>query len=882
MSPPVMRLVTALLMLLVLFLAGCSDEPSTTPTAVTAPETTAAPTTASTLPPAPETTAAPTTVTTAAPESQAAVERPIPAKRGYSDDHGSLSQYVKPVEIDGAGRKLLAVYMVGSDLEEYDLAGSLDLEELVLGYDVLTNQEDVEIVVAFGGANKDGWRGMKIANVSQLTQDYLDLEFGNETGPDAYLYKADGAHMGDEGTLKLFLDYLRDRYVNFDKRFLTFWDHGNSYRGFGNDSNFNEDPLYLDEMAGAFNGSQAGIFDLIGFDACFMASVEVAKAIEPHARYMIASEEVEPGHGWLWSAVIEAFAEEDSIVEAGKRMVDNFVQDVHFYYDTGKTLSLLDLSQYDNLIDALDPVVSTLGARMFDSEVYSDGLIAAEAGARSYAVSEREGSRVSMDLTHFTQLLAERLSDTGLSANLDRLMDAVDNFVVHSKHDGTRPNSFGIAIDAPENTDAEYAAYKVNDTWLDFQSLYEDFRLGDLEPPVVTEEFSDSDGTFATVLDENLAKVTTLYGFIEPVEYGDGTVEDIFMVVAEEEAYLTEIEDVYLASTWDQVWFTVEYDPGKDTAWIPAFFSGRFEKDGLEYIIFTAEIDYHRAAKDYSGYEFPYDLATMSLIVHDDGESWEIVYYSIETYKFLFSGPDDEIGTVQVDKATFEIFPGDEVQFSNFGFSLEDPANDQWFYTADGLLTFVQEPVFQFEFLEFEDESGELIDYYYAIWAEDAAGNTTLGDLIPAERVVDSPFGNMQIFVDPYGYFEVQTPQHWIEEEPNMAEFEIFKASDSEGNGAVVVYVEEGKQMALAEYADAIESGLIETGTGDLTRETVETVQGLPAILFEGSTNQEAFTWMIYLSDDGVAIDIVYSFPIGQFDTGRELAYYSFGTFLVE
>ena len=55
------------------------------------------------------------------------------------------------------------------------------------------------------------------------------------------------------------------------------------------------------------SGRQPGSFDLIGFDACLMATVEVAKVIEPHAKYMIASEEIEPGHGWLWNAVIQLY-----------------------------------------------------------------------------------------------------------------------------------------------------------------------------------------------------------------------------------------------------------------------------------------------------------------------------------------------------------------------------------------------------------------------------------------------------------------------------------------------------------------------------------------------------------------------------------------------
>lgn len=175
-------------MAVVALLAGCSGEPSPTGTTVPAPGTAAAPATEPTIAAAGEETttvpqtegapttttatptedasAVPTTVPAAVAEPESALDHPVPAKRGFSDDHGVLSEYVKPAEIDGTGRKLLAIYMVGSDLEEDGLASSLDLEELVLGYDALANWEDVEVVVAFGGADKDGWRGMKIADVS--------------------------------------------------------------------------------------------------------------------------------------------------------------------------------------------------------------------------------------------------------------------------------------------------------------------------------------------------------------------------------------------------------------------------------------------------------------------------------------------------------------------------------------------------------------------------------------------------------------------------------------------------------------------------------------------------------------------------------------------
>ena len=605
-------------------------------------------------------------------------------------------------------------------MEEKWQAGTKDFRELIEGYDSLIDKSEVEVIVAFGGARVDGWQGMKFANMSQIIDDDQDGEFGNETHPDAYLYRADGAHMGDESSLKLFLDYLRDGYPNYDQRFLTLWDHGASYFGFGNDTNFNGDGLSLDEMARAFERSQAGTFDLIGFDACLMASVEVAKIIEPNARYMIASEESEPGHGWLWSEVIRSYAHEDSIVETGKRMVDNFVQNVHVAPGKpevkGKTLSLLDLSQYDRLVAALNPVVSAYDRQMFSSREYSDSLILGVDGAQSYGKSERGDSRYSIDLKHFVQLLLAENPNEEVRSSLTRLIGAVDDFVVHSDHDGSKPNSFGIAIDAPENAGKEYeeySAYKVNETWLDFQGTYLDYLLSDTEPPELTDSYSDADGaTVATFSDENLAGVTTLYGFVESVES-----EDYFMVVAELEAYPTEYEGEYFTPVWDQRWFTVEYESGKQTAWIPASFAERFvAEDGREYTTYVSEIDYY--LKDAS---VP-DTAVMTLLVD---ENMAVVDHQIQPYQYVYTSPEDEEGAVRFDKATFRIEDGDAAQFWNWGFHLDDPSADGWFAASD-IVEFVQDPVFQLELLEFEDEFGQPIEYYYALWAEDASGNGEL------------------------------------------------------------------------------------------------------------------------------------------------------------
>ena len=116
------------------------DGPEPTPTVPPAP--TQVPATPSAPEPTPTPVPGSTPVATATPTPEVETDDLGQDKSGYSDDPGILSPYVKPAEIDGEGRKLLAIYMVGSDLEENPnlLAGTTDLKELIIGYVSLSRQ----------------------------------------------------------------------------------------------------------------------------------------------------------------------------------------------------------------------------------------------------------------------------------------------------------------------------------------------------------------------------------------------------------------------------------------------------------------------------------------------------------------------------------------------------------------------------------------------------------------------------------------------------------------------------------------------------------------------------------------------------------------------
>ena len=66
------------------------------------------------------------------------------------------------------------------------------------------------------------------------------------------------------------------------------------------------DTEYDVAMAQAIGNSQVGRVDVVGFDACLMASIEIASEVAPVASTLVAAERTEPGDGWDYTAMLSA------------------------------------------------------------------------------------------------------------------------------------------------------------------------------------------------------------------------------------------------------------------------------------------------------------------------------------------------------------------------------------------------------------------------------------------------------------------------------------------------------------------------------------------------------------------------------------------------
>ena len=780
-------------------------------------------------------------------------------KEGFSDNHGTLAPADKPAPVVGNGKKLLAIYMVGSDLESNGNAGTDDFNELIQGYNALSDKSKVDIIVAFGGANKDGWKGMKYANMDQILKDAQDQVFGNAGD---YQYQEDRAHMGDKSTLKHFLDYLKTNYTGHQQQFMVFWDHGESYGGFGNDENHNGDGLSLEEINGALQDSGIEKFDLIGFDACLMGSVEVAQSVKQHANYLLGSEELEPGHGWFWDDVIKAYAQNSTITETGKAIIESFVKREG---DSERTLSLVDLAQFEALVNQLNGFADNYAAQLRNKEpVYIKALNHAVSNVQNYGDENRTGDIISVDLQHFAMLAKKKLN----TAEFDGLIGQLGKTVVYSKDDGSKPNSYGIAIHPFQKVPHD-EKHVLNKKLLALHEAVKAHIKADTQPPIVAEqtdnvssttvgdlnsqirpalaneaqfnqlpqnqqqrvvdlakqliesmlsegldfqtalseyiqwyltediawvtkntraatsarsrngspdlpsflrgeriaftaleptdrrslrEIPEAVGTLATFQDENLIGVTALFGHILTVEDYDenGVIKPIrtFSTVAKLEANATTVPGQYFVPSWNKKWYTIKYDPAEPTQWMPLSFIERQRRDdGKTYTIYSAEIDYVEAGKDYSKGTHPtdsedsgFDFAVMKLTVNDQNQ---VIDYKIVTYKLVYTSPYDQDSEVLFDRVSKQIQPGDQIRFFTRQIDLASGESSRWAHTnkeADiwtdigPFITFTQTPEFRVEVLDFVDQNGRDLEYYYTMRAEDIAGHVTMTEPVKTDN----------------------------------------------------------------------------------------------------------------------------------------------------
>ena len=365
------------------------------------------------------------------------------------------------------GTKTIMMYVVGSDLEsEHDCATSDITEVINSGFD----EENINYIIYTGGT-KD-WEDPDISD------DHNSI-FKVENGDLTLLKQEDKKNMGNSDTLSDFINYAYENYPA-DMYGLILWNHGGgSFNGYGYDEVTN-DCLSLMELDNAladtpFSGDNK--LDFIGFDACLMATIEVADALSPYANYLFASQEPEPGWGWDYS-FLSKIETDDTPVEIGTYVVDGFIETTsnnfmsYPFSFTDITLSVLDLSKVADVETALEGMFAVAKDDL-TAETYHQY---AKLRASTKEIAPAYSGEYSYDFVDMMDM-ADSMSNI-YPNEANALKSAISNMVVYQ--DANVKREYGVSIYYPYNA-KEYSQYyvpmfKTFDFAPNYASYIENFR----------------------------------------------------------------------------------------------------------------------------------------------------------------------------------------------------------------------------------------------------------------------------------------------------------------------------------------------------------------------------------------------------------------------
>lgn len=261
-------------------------------------------------------------------------------------------------------------------------------------------------------------------------------------------------NMGAEQTLYDFLvwgvtNYPAERYA------VIISSHGSGWQGLGPDDANPPGMLDLPELDSAFGRALTTLgidkFDLIGFDACLMAQVEVAMTIAQHAHYMLAAEEVVPGDGFAYEAALNALKDNPDwdAFQLGSAFIDTFIEDYAAKGRRQVDLHLIELANIPNVVSALETFYQ---ASLVDTDQVLSALASARINAQIFGATASDNGEflASIDLFDFARLVSIQ---TGITQELfeaaQELQAAIASAVAYSQRDEFLPDANGLAVYLP-------------------------------------------------------------------------------------------------------------------------------------------------------------------------------------------------------------------------------------------------------------------------------------------------------------------------------------------------------------------------------------------------------------------------------------------------
>lgn len=412
----------------------------------------------------------------------------------------------------GGSSWTVLVYMVAdNDLEPFAL---YDLEEMMN----VGSTGDFQIVVEADRAV--GYTSQSIGGIPDWT---TAKRLYVEGGSLRELSDLGELNMGDPQNLANFISWGIENYPA-DNIALVLWDHGQAWPGFAADMSHNYDALTIAELksgiADGLSRARRERFTVIGFDACLMGSLETALALRDSGEYLLASEELEPGHGWDYS-VLSAVRDDPTLdaISLGDTIIRGFrAQALAQGTSATITLSLVDLYALKAIERALEAV----------QDLYRTSLATAFGRARTQALEFGKNPTLqkSPQMVDLGDVMLG-IADSASSEVPRKVTEAIHHAVMTQTRGSAMTAATGIAIYWPSASlyDAEYETVPDIDAWRDILGMLLDVdeRNASVAPTFVSSTASATNqgnyvrisGQLATGTEVNVTQEGIYYGMVE-------------------------------------------------------------------------------------------------------------------------------------------------------------------------------------------------------------------------------------------------------------------------------------------------------------------------------------------------------------------------------
>ncbi len=335
------------------------------------------------------------------------------------------------------------VYLFGSDLEggfeknggQYGNAGTNDLAEMMQA----GSTNNVNVIVTTGGVDKDGWREIKRWKIENGQQVPIPFNAPNN-------------RMADPNNLTEFINWATSNYPA-ENYVLDLWNHGSDIQGYGGDEvkGNNHESFKIPQLKQAIQSSnfisQGKKFEIVGFDACLMANLEVHNAMKTFANYIVSSEQLEPGHGWDYDPIIRAMENGSASdgVALGRVIADGFLAQANQQQQNQVTLSVVEAAKIDNIVSKVESLLSAVGT------AGTADLQAARARSEDYASTstgtDAANNHDVVDIVHLAQNL--KATNSAYTSAADAVISAINDAVKYTVKDSQQPNSNGLTLFVP-------------------------------------------------------------------------------------------------------------------------------------------------------------------------------------------------------------------------------------------------------------------------------------------------------------------------------------------------------------------------------------------------------------------------------------------------